>query len=980
MIAPSATPLGAARERERGQVLVLFAFVLIALLLVSALAVDYGGWLLARRSYQNIADEAAIAGAYLLTSPTGADCTQGPGISKQHCAREAAWTSIKAHTGLTALAPATQANSIGNAPYAEAGYRIWVASPPSDAGSAYPGLASSSKTIFVRVERDLSANLSRIVKSSTTVGAWATAGRIAENFAILTLCGPPTCVPSNGDNVKVNGTGSNLVLESGDLGSNSFGKTSGNSASIALCQGSAVASECSAYMHYPAQCAIGSVSCQIDTWTGSAVDTATLHSALALPQVIDPFYNQPGCLATSNNCTPSSTYVPYQCYSTSDTPPAITMGSDPFADAHDSKELPILLTSAVQPPTEPPILLGANVTVGGKVTGTAGAGGGNLGGIKVTLTAGGYNDTSSGAGTYSVKNVPSGANYTLTATDATGTYHTYTQATGVIPAGGATINFSMDKNPIITGIVRDSSFVGISGATVYLTLGATTWTTLSGAGGAYSITAQPPAGAGPWTFSTYASASGYASDAPYSVTANVNTTTPNQHHTLTANPGSISGTVTSGGSPLAGVGVTSSSGGTPGLTDALGKYTISGVPAGITTVTASKAGYNSVSQSVTVPPGGTVTNINFALILSATITGQITDDTTGLALSGATVTVSTGPSSGDSPRTTDSTGHYTITGVVNGNYRIQASLSGYTTGVSANTSVSGTMTINLSLWPDRCGTSNNSKGKWDCGNGTGGCPAVTNPSAVNVSCASFDSTNRIRPGTYKDITISSGQCAWIDPLGGTPGLTSGQKAGIVYVTDNISIGSNAFLFGDGVTIVVSKDASVDVNNSGGFVLNYQDTARTYNGSNWRTGSYIGGTGVTYCSGDADHYADLRKGAWTTKTRYVWDQTMTPPCYDDLGSNTTTYKGEIGMTWFLRGTPPNSNSHRFDLSGLMGFLFDGVLYGPKDDIGLGGQGAQAAAGQIVAWTLTYSGNTDIHQRFSGLEIDGPPYLIEPYIGE
>src|SRR6185369_10040094 len=108
-------------------------------------------------------------------------------------------------------------------------------------------------------------------------------------------------------------------------GSNSFGKTSGNSASIAL------GPESSAYMHYPAECAIGSSTCQIDSWTsGGGVNTAALQSALALPQVIDPQYNQPGCAAASNNCAPyvspyTTAYVPWQCYSTSDVLPAVSM-------------------------------------------------------------------------------------------------------------------------------------------------------------------------------------------------------------------------------------------------------------------------------------------------------------------------------------------------------------------------------------------------------------------------------------------------------------------------------------------------------------------------------------------------------------------------------------------------------------------------------------------------------------------------------
>jgi Flp pilus assembly protein TadG len=86
MIGTSSTPLGAARERQRGQILVLFAFVLIALLLVSALAVDYGGWLLARRGYQHAADEAASAGAYLITSQISDICSVSQ-PTKNVCAR-----------------------------------------------------------------------------------------------------------------------------------------------------------------------------------------------------------------------------------------------------------------------------------------------------------------------------------------------------------------------------------------------------------------------------------------------------------------------------------------------------------------------------------------------------------------------------------------------------------------------------------------------------------------------------------------------------------------------------------------------------------------------------------------------------------------------------------------------------------------------------------------------------------------------------
>jgi hypothetical protein len=62
------------RSRERGQVLVLFAGGLLALLLVCALAFDVGSMLVQRRDEQNAADAAALAGArFVLSDPVAAE-------------------------------------------------------------------------------------------------------------------------------------------------------------------------------------------------------------------------------------------------------------------------------------------------------------------------------------------------------------------------------------------------------------------------------------------------------------------------------------------------------------------------------------------------------------------------------------------------------------------------------------------------------------------------------------------------------------------------------------------------------------------------------------------------------------------------------------------------------------------------------------------------------------------------------------------
>src|SRR4026207_1681823 len=61
------------REGERGQVLVLFAGGLLALLVIAALAFDVGMMLVERRDEQGAADAAALAGArYVLTDQAAA--------------------------------------------------------------------------------------------------------------------------------------------------------------------------------------------------------------------------------------------------------------------------------------------------------------------------------------------------------------------------------------------------------------------------------------------------------------------------------------------------------------------------------------------------------------------------------------------------------------------------------------------------------------------------------------------------------------------------------------------------------------------------------------------------------------------------------------------------------------------------------------------------------------------------------------------
>lgn len=206
-------------DRSRGQVIVIFALFLLVLFGSAALTVDYGTWLKARRDYQNVADPAALAGSIYLTRPTtGAERT---------LARRAAWEEINRQLGLGMplgnLVDASNASTpeIGRT---EGDYTIWVASPPIEAGTtAYPGAQTSnqSRTVFVRIERDNPAFLSRTMgMGDVKVSAWATAGVFPNRFAIITLREQGMAPVSVPNDIELNGNGTILEAINGDVGGN----------------------------------------------------------------------------------------------------------------------------------------------------------------------------------------------------------------------------------------------------------------------------------------------------------------------------------------------------------------------------------------------------------------------------------------------------------------------------------------------------------------------------------------------------------------------------------------------------------------------------------------------------------------------------------------------------------------------------------------------------------------------------------------
>ena len=135
-------------------------------------------------------------------------------------------------------------------------------------------------------------------------------------------------------------------------------------------------------------------------------------------------------------------------------------------------------------------------------------------------------------------------------------------------------------------------------------------------------------------------------------------------------PGSISGRVTDSGTSAPLVGATVSTDGASTTTDAAGAYTLSTVASGEHVVSASATGYATSLKTAIVAPAQ-ATTVDFALSPPGTVTGRVTDASSGAGISGAVLTYDGGST------TTDASGNYTIAGIASGIQTITASATGH---------------------------------------------------------------------------------------------------------------------------------------------------------------------------------------------------------------------------------------------------------------------------------------------------------------
>jgi len=276
---------------------------------------------------------------------------------------------------------------------------------------------------------------------------------------------------------------------------------------------------------------------------------------------------------------------------------------------------------------------------------------------------------------------------------------------GFLGGSGNTVNgdltgaFGIPTVGSISGTVLDTQTPGhpVTTATVSYTgtNGSGSTTAINASTGAYTL-AGVPAG----TYTVTASATGYTTQTNTGVVVSAGATTNNVNFLMPAVSGTISGTVTSGGTGLIGatVAYTGPLSGSTSTSDGAGDYQLTNLSAGTYQVTASKSGYSPQTIEVTVTAGGTETGNNFILLAgsSGSITGTVTDAQTSLPISGATVTDGI-----NAPVTTDTHGNFVLEGVTPNSYTVTVTAASFVTGsASVTVNASANTTQNFSLTED----------------------------------------------------------------------------------------------------------------------------------------------------------------------------------------------------------------------------------------------------------------------------------------
>ena len=263
----------------------------------------------------------------------------------------------------------------------------------------------------------------------------------------------------------------------------------------------------------------------------------------------------------------------------------------------------------------------------------------------------------------------------------------------------------------------------------------------------------------------------------------------------------------------------------------------------------------------------------------------------------------------------------------------------------------------------------------------------------------------IPPGYYHSIGIAAGGCAIMDPTGVYSGLRAYQMPGIYRFGGpggaNITLGSGAYLIGDGVTLVfdpsfpnATGSAGIVLGAGSALILNSAVTANAAGATPCtpyeEVGAYNPSTPLqplpfsALCASwgiDASATSGIRTGvnAWPYCDPVSTGGDLTL-CRDrDLYSPVLGYRG-ITLYFTPPAWNPSTIRNRFEMQGTdAGLAFRGVLYAPYDDVRISGRNGFSTVGQVLAWTAKFNGGSAyIDLDYPYASTPAAPYLLEPTV--
>jgi len=257
----------------------------------------------------------------------------------------------------------------------------------------------------------------------------------------------------------------------------------------------------------------------------------------------------------------------------------------------------------------------------------------------------------------------------------------------------------------------------------------------------------------------------------------------------------------------------------------------------------------------------------------------------------------------------------------------------------------------------------------------------------------------IKPGYWHSITIPDSGCAILDPSPSV-GLQQFQLPGVFRFGGSdgkISIGSNAYLIGDAVSlffdsswpdptggrgITISGNGALAVNTaiSGGYNPSYPLSSLPHDAQNaaWQVepgiqaGIYDGTNLWPVCT----------QGGNDCVPRSCYMNTDPSLCDGDTVTPITDGRG-ISFYFTPAQWPATSIRGRFQNGGgsgaQPGMAFRGVLYAPYDDVKISGSNGFNTIGQVLAWTAKFNGGSAyIYLEYPYTDAPADPYLLEPTV--